>query len=219
MNFLSICQKANALAMMQGTVDDVTVTSGYQETLIEFCAQAWIDIQELRKDWPFMRSSVSFNTVASTTEYSLATIGVTDLARWVPGMITYINSDSYTSLLRQYSYDQYVLEDVALSDTNLPDVYAIDPVDKHLYLNPPSGAYTIKGHYYTLPVRLAADSDTPLLPPAFHMLIAYLGAAHYAGSIGNSNLFQMNTAKYDTMLGMLMRSEMPSKRVRLIGAA
>jgi hypothetical protein len=217
MTFLQICQKANTLAGLQGTVTATTGVSGYQESLIEFCREAFMDIQDLRKDWPWMRSSVSFNTVANTSEYSLATIGVTDMARWVPGMILYKNANDEYTQLGSITYDEYILRKVTTSGSSIPSIYALDPVDKHLYLNPPNDVYEIECHYYTLPVELSASADTPLLPPAFHMLIAYQGAAHMAAFMGNNNLFGILTAKADAMLGDLMRSENPGKRMNVVG--
>jgi hypothetical protein len=221
MNFLQLCQKANTLSGLQGVVSNAATATGYQATLVEFVAQAWIDIQDLRKDWPFMRDSVSFTTTASQSEYTLLQIFGVDvsqtIARWVPNMILYIDSNSYSTALLQYTYDQYVYQDIAQQDTGLPNRYAEDPVDKHLYINPPDSTYNITAHFYTLPVRLSGNTDTPTLPLSYHMLIAYQGAAHMAAYMGNSNLFQINQQKATAMIGMLMRSELPAKKMYVRG--
>jgi hypothetical protein len=221
MNFLEICQEANSLVGMQGTVSSTTVTSGYQEVLIKFCKQAYIDIQTMRKDWRWMRSSTTFNTVAGTTEYSLATIhgGTHDIARWVPNMILYTDSNSYDTPLKRIPYDKYIKDDYPQASRATPALYATDPIDYHLYLNPPDDAYTITCHYYTMPVELSASADTPVMPEEHHMAIAYLGAAHFAAFMGNSNLYMILNTKADAMLGNLMRAHLPAKRVRLHGGA
>jgi hypothetical protein len=223
MNFLQICQKANTLSGLQGTVSSTTVTSGYQATLIEFCAQAFVDIQELRKDWPWMRSEVTFNTVAAQTEYTLANIfgigNAVTLGRWILNMMLYVDTDNNPLPLRLWNYDRYILDKVAYEGSGPPDKFAQDPVDKHLHINPPDDAYSITGHFYTTPVVLVSDADIPLLPPSFHNLIAYQGAAHMSAFMGNSNLFQVNTAKADAMLGDLMRAENPGKKMIVMGAA
>jgi hypothetical protein len=223
MNFLTICQKANTLAGMQGTVSSTTVSSGYQTNLIEFCRQAYVDLQEYRKDWPWMRKSVTFNTVASTTEYSLQTIwgiGVTvDLQRWIEDMLLYVDSNNYKNKLDRYTYDMYNLRNVEEQQETTPSIYAQDPVDKHLYINPPDDAYSVECHYYSTPVYLTESTDPPLLPESYHLWIAYQGAAHMAHFMGNSNLSMTNQSKADAMLGNLLRGEYPNKYVKVIGAA
>lgn len=223
MTFLQICQEANRICGLQGTVASTTVTSGYQETLVKFCKQAYIELQEYRPNWPWMRSSATFNTVASTTEYSLQTImgigNTVDIDRWVKGMIVYTDSDDATTPLHQMSYNSYIVRDVDDWGTGAPSHYAEDPVDRHLWINPPDTAYSITAYYYTRPVHLSASSDIPVMPVAFHMLIAFMGATHMAGFLGNSNLYNTLGVKSDNMLGMLLRANNPAKRARVIGAA
>lgn len=215
MNFLQICQEANRLAGMQGTLSTVASSTGYQYTLVRFVAQAWIDLQVLRKDWPFMRTTVSFNTTAAKTEYTLADLSISDLARWY--MMTYTDDNSLVQRIKKMAYDQYLLENIDQRDGAAPVLYAVDPNDKHIYLNPPDGVYACVGHYITEPVELTGSTDTPTLPESFHMLLAYTGAARMAAFMGNSNLYSDLSFRADVMLGNLMRSELPPKRVKTMG--
>lgn len=217
MNFLQICQEAYRLSGLQGTLSTVEYSTGYEYKLVRYVAQAWLDIQNLRKDWPFMRSTVSFSTVADTTEYSLATLSLTDLARW--HMLTYTDANSKEQRIYPMSYDQYLLDNIASQESAKPRWYAVDPIDKHLYLNPPDAIYSVTGHYITESVELTSASDEPLLPDSFHMLLAYTGAAHMASFMGQSVLYQDLAFRADVLLGDLMRSELPKKRVKLRGIA
>jgi hypothetical protein len=224
MNFLEICQEANTLSGMQGTVTSVTTTSGYQAILIKFVIDAYRDLQDYR-DWPWMRTSVQFNTVQGTTEYSLQDIvGIgndTFIKKWVKGMITYLNPDNSNKRvpLRRVDYDSYLRRNLEQESEGRPWVYAEDPLDRHLHLNPPDDAYTIEAYYYTHPVILAADADIPLLPVSYHLLIAYMGAQRMAGFMGNSNLYTELITNADTMLGNLLRGHNPGKRVYTPGIA
>lgn len=217
MNFLQLCQEANRLASMQGVVSSVSITSGYQYNLIKYVRDAWIDLQNLRKDWPFMRSSLTFNTVADTNEYSLATIGVTDLKRW--HILQYTDSNGKKQPIRKMSYDYYITREINNDSSGKPLRYAEDPIDRHLYLSTPDDAYTITGYYFTQPVSLSGTTDTPTLPVSYHMLIAYLGALKMADHMGNNNLYMELEKDADFMLGNLMRDHNPGKRVRMIGIA
>ena len=223
MNFLTICQKANSLCGLQGTVSNTATATGYQDILVEYCSQAYTEIQELRKDWPWMRSSATFNTTADKSEYTLQNIvGIgndKDIARYVKGMFYYEDANGNDVWLRKYSYDRYIYKGIANETSAIPGVWAEDPIDKHIYINPPDDVYAMTIHYYTLPVTLDGSADTLLLPESFHLLVVYLGAAYMSGFMGNANLFSINQAKADQMLGMLYRSENPMKKMRLRGGA
>jgi hypothetical protein len=45
----------------------------------------------------------------------------------------------------------------------------------------PNLAYVIDGEYYTQPVDLVADTDVPLIPARYHMMIVYRAMMYYAG--------------------------------------
>ena len=218
MNYLQICQEVNNLVGLQGTFSSASAATGMQATLAQMVKSAWIDIQAYRKDWHFMRSSLTFNTVENTCEYSRATIlgGATDtIANWVPGMILYTDSDSYDTPLREVSYDYYVRYDYTEADASLPQIFAQDPVDKHLWINKPSGAYTITCHFISYPVDLTNNTDIPTLPIELHRAIVYRAAADMAAFLGNINGYQVYQQKADQMLGSVLRAENPGLKVRL----
>lgn len=222
MNFLQMCQEVNTLVGLQGTFSSASAATGMQATLAQMVANAWIDIQTLRKDWHFMRSSVSFNTVQGTVEYSLTTMfggSAVDIANWIPGGIYYTDSNSFDTPLRQITYDQYVERDIAQADQQLPAQFAQDPVDKHLWLNPPLSAYTITCHYVANPVTLSGNADVPLLPTSFHKAIVYRAATDMAAFLGNGNAYALYQQKADAMIGSLLRSENPGQRVVTMGIA
>ena len=218
MNFLQICQEANRLASMQGTVSDVTVTTGYQVNLINHVVNAWVNIQNYRNDWPFMRSSGTFNTVAGTTSYTLSSEGISDLKRFA--YLTYEDSNGNQVRIKKISYDEYVLRNIDQRSNSAPTVFAEDLVDRHIiYMNPPDDAYTITVHYYTEPVELSADSDIPKLPVSYHNLIAYMAAMYMCHEYGNANLYDKNRESADHMMGNLLRDHLPSKRMKVRGIA
>jgi hypothetical protein len=133
--------------------------------------------------------------------------------------LTYTNPQSRELKVYPVSYDQYILENIAQWGEGKPRKYAVDPIDKHLYLNPPDAVYAMTLHYISEPVELVNTTDEPTLADSFHMLLAYMGAAHMAAFMGNTNLYSDLSFRADVMLGSLMRSELPKKRVKLRGIA
>jgi len=217
MNFLQICQEVNTMCGMQGSMSTAYGATGYQATLAKAVINAWIDIQNLRREWRFMRKSVTFNTVTSQYEYTLTNIfgpgNPQDIALWVPGMVYYASGDANMPLY-MYEYDAYKHYDIAAQSNSTPYVYAADPIDRHLYINPPDGIYSITAHYWRTPQILSANTDTPVLPVQFHRAIVYRAAADFAAFMGNVNEYQVYTQKADSMIGSIMRTEVPAKRVK-----
>ena len=218
MTYLELCARANQMAGLQGTITAVASVTGYQQNLVDYVAEAYEDLQNMRTDWRFMRSNVTFNTVQGTTEYSLSTIGITDHGRWLDN-IAYADSNGYLIRLRPQNYDRFLLEETGNTVQSKPFKYTEDPVDRHLYINEPDGVYAITAHYMTKAVVLALDADVPLLPSQFHLLIAYLGAMKMANFMGNTNMYSKLQVDADYLLGSMMRSELPPKKMRVVGIA
>jgi hypothetical protein len=217
MTYLEICQKAHQAVGLQGTMSSVLSSSQYQQTLAKFIADAWVDIQSMRKNWPFMLSSVNFSTTAGKYEYSLNDMTLTDLGRWKNDMIYSTNSSGERTYFRHIPYTEFLSDEIENQSNAAPSLYAVDPVDKHLYLNPPDAIYDITAHYYTVPVVLADNADVPLLPPAFHNLIVYLGGAYMASFLGQPNIFATLNNRADMMMGQMMRSELPARKANVVG--
>jgi hypothetical protein len=218
MNYLQLCQKAHTLCGLQGTFSSVSTTTTYQQTLANFVAEAWTDIQNLRKDWPFMRSSVDISISQGVTEYALSTIfPVTDdMARWI-GQGWWTDTDNTRKFIRWMGYAEYLYQNIDQSSQGPLQYVTQDPVDKHIYVNPPDGSYTLTLQYYTDNVVLANNDDEPLLPHTYHILIAYLGAAYMAAYLSNMSMYNLLQTKADSLMGSLMRTELPAQRINVQG--
>ena len=71
MNYLALVKRAISEAGASG-VNNVTTVANASGELLRFTQwinQAWIDIQNKRSDWLFMRKSVQFNLIANQAEY------------------------------------------------------------------------------------------------------------------------------------------------------
>lgn len=201
---------------MQGTISTVVGATGYEATLVGMVADAWVDIQSARRNWRFMRATEDFTTVAGQSEYTITNIfgtAVSPVGTWVRDMILFNKAADNVIQLRPYDYNAYITNEIDQSTQNEPNLYAVDPVDQHLYINPPNSAYSMTAHYWTKPVILSADADVPAAPSEFHNLISYQAAAEFGAFMGNSNVFQMNGLKAKTMMGELKRSQLPSMRI------
>ena len=155
--------------------------------MVAWVVQAWTDIQTSKEDWLWMRQSFDFNTTANVWQYSASTAGLTDFGNWKRDSFrcsTYgqdfkdeqlLNYMEWTTFRNLYRYAN-------MRNTKArPVVVSIMPNKDLAFGSIPDNVYVIDGEYYTQPVTLSADADTPLLPARFQMAIVYRAMMYYAG--------------------------------------
>lgn len=187
MNFLQLTQRlwleAGALGTSPGP-STVVAATGENARLVTWTNAAWVDIQNAHTDWSWMRSSASFTTVASTSTYTLGTgagtVGVLAAAHgaWARNTgriyLTATGTDDEQTL-KYIPYDlwrdAYLIGSLRSTNTR-PSVVSISPA-KGLSLPPTLAGYTVTMDYFTAPVELALDADTPLMPASFHLAIVW----------------------------------------------
>lgn len=67
------------------SADDLTTVtgqSGEAKRCVDWCNRAWMDIQALRQDWLWMRSTTAFQTIAGQAAYTPAQAGISDFGLW-----------------------------------------------------------------------------------------------------------------------------------------
>jgi hypothetical protein len=204
--------------MLQGTFSAVASASGYQALLAAIASDAWVDIQNLRgADWDFLRTSRTFSTVASQTEYTITDIlgsATSTIGKWDTKMVLYDDKP-----LKWYDYRYYITSKQDEAGVTKPTLFAIDPVDQHLYINPPAGIYSITAHYFKKPIVLTADADVPAGGPEFHFAILYRTIAEMTAVLGNTSVSSLYTQKADAVIGSLLRHSNPAKKVKSPGIA
>lgn len=184
MNFLQLCQ---AVAEDSGTVAGVpnftTVVgaTGRVKQVVGWTRDAYIDVQNERDDWLWMRSDFEKALAIGQIEYTAAGWALTDVAAWLPDLpdegwrnlsIYEVGLEEQESEIRQISYSAFRARYLrGTHDQQKPVEWAISPQNALLFGPTPDKAYVIKGEYRTTPVTLAADADTPLMPAQYHRVI------------------------------------------------
>ena len=79
-------QIVNRLRQEAGiATSDLTTTSGQSgesKRCVDWCNSAWMDLQTMRQDWFWMRSTAAFQTVAGQSTYTPAQCGVSNFGKW-----------------------------------------------------------------------------------------------------------------------------------------
>lgn len=200
MTFLEIVRKANQFAGLQGQVDSVLSVAGLQSTLVEAVKAAYIDIQLISDTWSWRYKSGSLPWGTASTSYSDSTV------------------DHYTKLyynekdLKFVEYDTWILSPPTV--TSFPESFTIVPETGAVIINPADANYVVSFRAYKSVDTLTSNIQVPIIPLDYQLIIAYKAAADMAGGVlGNFDVANKNTEKYDILLGQLKRRSALPKRV------
>ncbi len=218
MTYLELCKRLWQEVGDTGSGKPATTIGqvGEMKRICSWVSQAWVEIQEYRADWDWMRKSMSFTTTAAKNSYSPTTdILLTDFASWRNDSFRIYQTAGGVGneiLLQQYDYnsfrDYYLLG--ARSITQGRPVALAAAANKDLYLGlVPDQSYTVTGEYYTLPTTLALDADTPTMPSRFHMAIVYKAMMAYASFEAAPEVYQQGSNQYTAMLSRLEMDQTP----------
>lgn len=215
MNLLQLTQAVKRESGMAGGGPTSSSTTVLQEQrLFAWVNWAARDLTLAREDWRFRRASA---TLASTTnQVNTATdFGLTDFASWKPATrfykpSTYRVSDGLSNEreLAWMDYDQF--RKTFFIGTQTPGMaanWSISPDEEFLLGPAPDSAHFIRADYVRDYTDLVADTDTPIIPARFHMLIVWRALREYGGFDAASEVFQRADQNYNAMWPQLLQSQ------------
>lgn len=221
MNFLALAQKLVEKCGISGT-GPTTVTNqvGELKRAVNWINEAWLNIQQSRDDWDWMRGSVSFQTVTHQATYTPAQCGITDLAEWLlnTSICTFrtydtnvgVASEIFLSYVDWNTYrDIYLYGNMRQSYARPLSVTAAPDMSIGLGQIPDSANYTIVGDYFKEPSLLVNDSDIPGLPTRFHMLIVYQAMIYYGEYEQDDYVRTTAELNYKRMLSSMVVAQLP----------
>lgn len=233
MNRLTLCTRLISECGISGTLTTTVSQTGEFARVVNWVDTAWQELQTEHDDWSWMRSSnllglgMSFVTVAGTASYPLGTgagtcgVLLANYGKW--DRESFRNYTTTVGVSNEQFLDEIPFDDwrdgymlgANRSVQTRPAVVAFGP-DESVCLGPPPNAlYTITGDYFTAPLAMAADTDTPTgLPVAQHMAIVYKGMQYYAAYESAPEVMQRGAAGYALLLSQLEALKLP----QMIGA-
>lgn len=192
--YLQLCSQLRQEAVDSGTGPTaVTSQTGELARFVTWISDAYVELQQDREDWIWMRKSFTVSTVASTGEYAytdctdtVSAIAIARFARWYQySFKCYLTSDGvgteyplrwieWETFRRFYRY--------GTQTDGQPRHVSVNPLLQFCLGPKPDAVYTVSGDYHLGPQILAADGDTPEMPSRFHKLIVYEAMSKYGGS-------------------------------------
>lgn len=221
-NFLDIVQRAARECRVPGTGPSaVTSQTGLNQKFVFWASSSWVEIQNLHRDWKFLRLSASWTTVNGTALYTLGTgsgtVGVTASAfrSWVRNTFrcyltaTGTNDEQFLDYRDWEEFRNLWLFNANRAIRNRPYEVTIDP-SYSVGLGPtPASGYTVTGDYYRKAVQLTADADIPACPAEYFMLIVYATMKKYGASEGSGRIYQEGAVEYNKMLPQMQAQCLP----------
>lgn len=187
MNFLQLCQRTREKCGISGSGPAaVTGQSGEMLRVVNWVNEAWMEIQNSRTNWMWMRGEFTFNTVAAQQAYTLTDAGVaaTHSHWWIDTLRIYRTDVGVNDEQHLHKTDYAAFRDVYQFSARMngrPTAVAERPWDQALLLGPvPEQIYTVVGEYQKKATEMAANIDVPSLPTQYHMLIVYEAMTKYA---------------------------------------
>lgn len=214
MNFKQLVSKVNLHAGLQGTVVSVEATD-YQEYLAEAVRSAWIDLQNQRPDWKFLREIVTFSTSAGVSDYTNSNIMASagnsfGVAKWDRNSFFKDGEE-----MKELDWETYRKDPDKYNNTEDSKVFVVSEFRPQGLIIPSAGqSYSIQAEYYRTPQSLTSNTDSPLLPEEFHYIIVWRALEDVAAYLGNRSIYERHEYKHDVLENKLMRSQVPARKIK-----
>lgn len=216
MNFLQLTQRLARECGVAGTGPQAVLNQSNEAArLVNYVADAWVEIQALHDGWRFMEADWTDDVPAGTSQFtaSNAGIGATFKAWKTDTFRAYRTALGSVDDMWMTEWDWAVFRDTYRFGPQTPGrpmIFAVRPGDESIQLGPvPDVAYTIYGEYFQKPVRLAVDNDTPAIDDSLHMVIVYKAMQYYGLYEAASEVLSRGERGYGALLTAMERRYLP----------
>jgi len=221
MTLLGLVNRVRQECQVSGIQNLTTVQGATGQTLdfVNWINAAWQDIQETKSDWNFMRANFTFNTNTSTPtqSYSPTDAGINaTFCNWKKDSCRIYSVTlglPNEMILPWITYDEFRnlwIYGAQRTNYQRPVMFTTDP-GKNFLLGgiPDISGYSVNGEYFTLPIVLSADTDTPTMPTQYHMLIVYRAMEHYGMAEAAPEVLSRGQRESTKMLARLTIDQLP----------
>ena len=217
MTNLQLCNRLITKAGISGGTLATTLNqTGEMGRVVSWIDEAYSTIQMIHPNWDWLRKDVTFTTTAGKSKYLPSECGVTDLGKWrMDSFRTYITSVGVASevFLGSIGYDQYrdtYLYGNMRNTRGRSISVAVSPSDLslNLGLTPDYVGYTVVGEYYREPLHFTTDTDTPLFPSKYHMIIVYRAMMYYGAYEAAAEVYNEGLAAYNELVRKLNNEQL-----------
>lgn len=216
MSFLKMAQRLRQESGTSGAnPTSVLNQSGDVKSLVDWISTAWMDIQNERSDWFFMRQPMQFNTIAGKQSYTADDAGIVSFGNFkLDSFRQWLTSDGPDSETYMYymNYDDfrnsYMLGSLRTAQSS-PIAWSVDYSKNFLIGMVPNDVYTINGEGYAMPTELEFDDDRPTLPSQYHMMIVWRALMYYGAKENAPECYTNGQNEYLRLMNKLLKDQLP----------
>jgi len=213
MDFLGLCQRLHSEAGVSGSAHTTVIgQTGMLLRLVNWALTAYEDIQNLHPDWKFLRKAFSFPTVAATQNYTLATLGFTDLNSWISNDVRIYSAVADETRLTYIPFDAFKYTyQIGPNRTSegRSTLFSIESDNSISLWQLPDAVYTVNGDYFQKAGDMTLDVDEPIIPSEYHMIIVWRALMFYGAKEGADEVYAHGQNEYKNILRRLRFSQLP----------
>lgn len=216
MTFLELCQRLRSEAGISGSGPTTVISqSGEYEKVVNWIQTAYEDIQNMYATWKFLQTSFSVSTIATTRNYTLAALSLTDLATWkkdrADSLTIYssVSDESYLTYLPWEDFKGLYEFGSSRSLEDRPSTVTVKPDNSLSFYPTPDAVYTVTGEYYKKAQTITADAHTPLIPDQYHMILVWRALLYYGGFAAADEKYAHGQNEYKRLLRELTHHQLP----------
>jgi len=211
--FLQLCQKTRSeCGITSSGPASVTSQTGVLEKVVNWVADADVEIQSRWFDWNFLHVSIwSHNTIAGVSTVAAPS----DLGVWDRESFYLDYSTANHKQLSVVDYKVWRRDYRQGVKTNQrPDIAIILP-DQSLKLeSPPDDVYALTADYWKRPARMTANTNTSPVPEEYERIIVARAKIAYAESQGAPEVLMSAQIEFDDLLDKLEAKYLPNQEGR-----
>lgn len=202
MNFLALCQRTRQeCGITGGGPLNTEGQTGEYRLVVDWVRNAWLEIQAMSTSWRFLRAST--NAITTAGDFAILPPDFASLAD-----LTLNTDDAIESLcylpLEQFK-DRYRL---TKKQDAKPSVYTIEG-QSLIFDTASTASYSLNLEYYRTPQELTTNTDAPLMPERFHMLIVYKAMEQYAFYENAPEVSARAIAGWNSLINQLYNDQLP----------
>lgn len=221
MNYLELCQAVRSRIGLHGSGPTTVIApTDVEKDIVDAVRDSWIDIQNYRPDWDWMRDTATFSVLTSKQTYTRTDVGGPShrIRKYVPNSM-WLNNGSQWKKLVQQEEDYYKAKFKNDTAGNEPYNYAVQRRDQSLLIEKSDASYSVEIDYYKTAQVMTQNTTIPEFETHWHTLIVYLAIQKLSSTIASPSTGYEFAQAYAVMMGQLMRSHLKKKSIRTRGIA
>lgn len=213
MTFLELAKRLRQECGIPGSgPNSLSAQTGELKRVVDWISAAYIDIQSIHTTWDFLRKEFSFSCVNGTENYGVTKHGLTDLAEWDVDTVRCYLTESDEQFLEFYPWEQF--RDTWKIGTNRtrtgrPICFSVKPDNSLTFDCVPDAAYTISGEYYSTPVEMGTDAQSPIFPAQFHLAIVFRAMMYAGAYLAEPDKYSFGDSEFRRLIGRMEMSQLP----------